>query len=312
MTDINSTNDCSVKEKSMRPMIIWLSVIAVVVLALMAFLFCGSPEEAGPSKAELNYILPQPSGSGPAVDHQALITDTSEDVMARGEKVYQSCVPCHGAQGEGSEVIVNARKFISEVFVNNIHGEKADPYSMYDSISNGFNNGAMPPQAHLSSSDRYAVIHYIRENFVKTKNQSQYVTIDEAYFAAKTFTVGAPVKKRIGPHPATLEVTIPVYALLAQTSAKTDKAVAASELWLQSLDGSRYPQRLYSSIVALRSYAGTEFGKDVYDCIRSGSAKQLQGALLRPEVSAMTSVFNSLSVDDFTQLYASLQSDSKR
>lgn len=67
-----------------------------------------------------------------------------------------------------------ARSFTDGEFENG-----ADPYSMFQTITNGYKQ--MPGQSWLEPSDRYAVIHYIREAFLKKENPDQHVDVTKDY-----------------------------------------------------------------------------------------------------------------------------------
>jgi hypothetical protein len=57
------------------------------------------------------------------------------------------------------------------------HGN--DPYSIFNTITQGYKN--MPSQTWMTPEQRYDVIDYIREAFVKKLNPSQYARVDQAY-----------------------------------------------------------------------------------------------------------------------------------
>ena len=109
-------------------------------------------------------------------DHAAFITAMDASELAAGKAIYEgNCMSCHGADGNlGSN---NARRFGQEEFVNG-----ADPYNMYLTLVNGLN--AMPNfRLTLSTEEKYAVVHYIRQSYLKESNPSQYVEITEDYIA---------------------------------------------------------------------------------------------------------------------------------
>lgn len=110
------------------------------------------------------------------VDHARQISEWDADVTKKGKKIYQtSCYTCHGEDGSGN--IPAARSFTEGTFENG-----ADPYSLFQTISNGYKQ--MPGQSWLNPSERYAVIHYIREAFLKEKNPDQYTNVTEEYLSS--------------------------------------------------------------------------------------------------------------------------------
>lgn len=106
--------------------------------------------------------------SGPAEpDHAAILGALqygSDEYLKLGKQVYAAnCTTCHGADG-GVPKIAGARNFRNEPLVN---GE--DPYGIYLTLVNGYSGekGNMPAQGQLDAEEKYAVIHYIREVFIK-------------------------------------------------------------------------------------------------------------------------------------------------
>lgn len=110
------------------------------------------------------------------IDHAGLIGGFSMEGYKRGGRIYNSnCINCHGIQDvEGS--IPTAHKFWSQAFKAGY-----DPFSMYQAISKGY--GSMPPQLTLTPQEKYDVILYIRENFIKKSNNDQYFPVTPAYLA---------------------------------------------------------------------------------------------------------------------------------
>ena len=54
----------------------------------------------------------------------------------------------------------------------------ADPFSMFKTLTYGFRN--MMPSVQLNPSDRYKVIHYLREKIIKEKAPELYVQFDQS------------------------------------------------------------------------------------------------------------------------------------
>ncbi len=109
------------------------------------------------------------------VDHARQISEWDQDVKKRGKKIYDtSCATCHGEDGTGN--LPAARSFTDEAFENG-----ADPYSLFKTITDGYRR--MPGQSWLSPTERYAVIHYVREAFLKEKNPDQYTDVTQAYLS---------------------------------------------------------------------------------------------------------------------------------
>lgn len=126
------------------------------------------------------------------IDHARLIGSLDEDMYRLGMKVYNTtCFNCHGDESQNGS-IPSATKFWKDSLR---HG--SDPYAMYETLSRGF--GLMPAQVQLVPLEKYAVIHFIREHFMKEKNPAQYVDIDTAYLAS------LPQGSLEGPAPGTYQ-----------------------------------------------------------------------------------------------------------
>ncbi len=110
------------------------------------------------------------------LDHAGLIETFDEEGYERGGRIYNAnCINCHGNPDmEGS--IPMSLKFWSQPFKAG-----GDPYSMYQTITKGY--GAMPPQVTLTPQEKYDVILYIRENFVRGENKEQYFRVNPEYLA---------------------------------------------------------------------------------------------------------------------------------
>ncbi len=111
-----------------------------------------------------------------SIDHAGLIDGFNMGGYERGELIYNNnCITCHGNPDfEGS--IPMSRKFWSESFKAGY-----DPYSMYKILTKGY--GSMPAQMTLTPQEKYDVIVYIRENFIKKNNDSQYFKVTPGYLA---------------------------------------------------------------------------------------------------------------------------------
>lgn len=128
------------------------------------------------------------------LDHAGLIAGLDANSLKRGQAIFERvCANCHGtADREGS--LPTAPRF-SRPGVVLRNGR--DPYAIYRTLTHGF--GQMPPQTWMVPRQKYDVIHYLRESYLKSVNPSQYSRIDAAYARA------LPVGKETGPMPASIE-----------------------------------------------------------------------------------------------------------
>ena len=110
------------------------------------------------------------------IDHAGLIRDWNDGSLKRGEAIYQRvCANCHGTLDRMGSLPTSLR-FAEGAFKNG-----SDPLAMYQTLTRGF--GQMTAQTWMVPSQKYDVIHYIRETYLKDRNPSQYARVDGAYLA---------------------------------------------------------------------------------------------------------------------------------
>lgn len=99
-------------------------------------------------------------------DHAEIVADWDEETIKEGQVIYQTlCVVCHGTKDQPGS-LPTALRFAEGPFKNG-----SDPYSMYLTLTKGF--GQMVPQSQYTTRQKHAVIHYIRETFLRPHNPSQ-------------------------------------------------------------------------------------------------------------------------------------------
>ncbi len=109
-------------------------------------------------------------------DHGLLVSQWNGRTLKKGGQIYQSlCVMCHGTK-ELPGSLPTARKFSVEAFKNG-----ADPHSIVETLTHGYQ--AMTAMPQLTTMQKYAVAHYIREEFLREDNPSQYTQITAEYLA---------------------------------------------------------------------------------------------------------------------------------
>lgn len=144
--------------------------------------------ELQPSAALLTFTLPEYEQH---LDHAGLISGWNADALSRGEAIYKRvCVNCHGTHEKPGSLPTSLR-FAEGKFKNG-----SDPLSLYRTITRGF--GQMAPQTWMVPSQKYDVIHYLRETYLKNHNPTQYVAVDETYLTR------LPRGDTRGPEPSTI------------------------------------------------------------------------------------------------------------
>lgn len=126
------------------------------------------------------------------IDHAGMIADLGNAHFKRGKAIYDRlCVNCHGTQDQPGSLPTSLR-FAEGQFKNG-----SDPYTMYQTLTRGF--GMMQPQSWMVPQQKYDVIHYIREAYLKKRNPSQYADVSEQWLAS------LPKGDSRGPNPQNLE-----------------------------------------------------------------------------------------------------------
>jgi putative heme-binding domain-containing protein len=170
-------------------------------LDLVRYLFevaAGGPDRAAALPPDPAVLAVQgPAAYEADIDHAAFLADWSNPKRARaafkrGEALYgRVCANCHGTlDAPGS--LPTAPRFAEGEFK---HG--SDPHAIYRTLTNGA--GLMVAQTWMVPSQKYDVIHYLRETFLKDRNREWYTTITPEYLAT------LPVGRSRGPGPTTIE-----------------------------------------------------------------------------------------------------------
>jgi len=126
------------------------------------------------------------------LDHAGLIHSLDTRSFKRGEAIYvRVCANCHGTTEQAGSMPTSLR-FAEGKFKNG-----SDPLRMYQTLTHGW--GMMTPQPWMVPQQKYDVIHFIREAYLKPHNPGQYGKVDDAYLA------GLPKGVSRGPKPSNIE-----------------------------------------------------------------------------------------------------------
>lgn len=164
-----------------------LFVLCFAVLpGLLAIGGCGRTEPESDGEFILDLVaLPDYEAH---LDHAGLISGLSEEFYHRGTAIYRTaCFGCHGNPDQPG-TLPDSRRFWDEPFK---HG--TEPHALYATLTRG--RGLMPPQMQLTPREKYQVIHFIREEFLKERNPAAYFEITNDYLAS------LPVGDTLGPRP---------------------------------------------------------------------------------------------------------------
>lgn len=151
--------------------------------------------EQGPSRAkelrpaQTALVIPEYESQ---IDHAGLIRALDAKSLKRGEAIYtRVCGNCHGTK-DAPGSMPTSLQFAKDKFKNG-----SDPYSLYQTLTRGY--GMMAPQTWMVPRQKYDVIHYLRETYLKPHNETQYAKIDVAYLDR------LPKGTTFGPQPVNVE-----------------------------------------------------------------------------------------------------------
>lgn len=126
------------------------------------------------------------------LDHTGLISTWNEQSLKRGEAIYNRvCVNCHGTKDKPGSLPISL-KFAEGKFKNG-----HDPFAMYQTLTRGF--GLMAAQTWMVPRQKYDVIHYVRETYLKPHNPTQYAAVDRTYLSR------LPKGDTLGPEPSKID-----------------------------------------------------------------------------------------------------------
>ncbi len=139
--------------------------------------------------AQAVFVLPEYEKD---IDHAGLIRKLDQKAFQRGEAIYtRVCANCHGTKDQPGS-LPTSPKFAAHTFKNG-----SDPFNLYRTLTHGYNQ--MAPQTWMVPRQKYDVVHYLREAYLKPHNPTQYTKADDGYLAK------LPAGKGFGPAPASVE-----------------------------------------------------------------------------------------------------------
>jgi hypothetical protein len=137
----------------------------------------------------LDFVLPSYESR---IDHAGLIQDWDTAALRRGEVIYRRvCQNCHGTEDQPGSLPTSPR-FTEATFKNGSH-----PFAMYQTLTRGF--GLMAAQTWMVPSQKYDVIHYIRERFLRPRHGTQFQEVSDEYLRT------LPSGDTRGPQPSRLD-----------------------------------------------------------------------------------------------------------
>ena len=135
--------------------------------------------EKGPVRAL--ELRPDPALVAPSLpeyehqlDHAGLISALNPASLERGRAIYDRvCANCHGDH-ERAGSLPTAPRFAAASLKT-----AGDPYAMYRVLTDGL--GQMPAQTWMVPQQKYDVIHWVRETYLRPRESDWLVRVDKAY-----------------------------------------------------------------------------------------------------------------------------------
>ncbi len=146
-------------------------------LDLLSYLFAiheGGRQRADELQPTAEQLIPKDDTLN--LNHAKIIRRAENGKLRVGKQIYEStCYQCHGKDGN-TPSLATARAFGRQKLKFG-----ADPYSMFKTLSHG--NGLMAAASALSPRERYEVVAYIRERFMKDSNPD-YFQVTQKYLSS--------------------------------------------------------------------------------------------------------------------------------
>lgn len=109
-------------------------------------------------------------------DHAEIVGSWDATSLEEGRRIYATlCVVCHGTRDQPGS-LPTATAFAGGEFKNG-----SDPYSMFATLTAGY--GQMVAQPQYTTAQKYAVIQYIREAYLRPHHPTEYSPITPGYLA---------------------------------------------------------------------------------------------------------------------------------
>jgi hypothetical protein len=224
--------------------------------------------------------------------------------LQKGAQIFATvCASCHGPQGDSnpSNKVPAPRNFRKEPFKNPKGG---GPYALYLVLENGF-AGNMPPQTSLSAAEKYAVIHYVRETFVKKDNAANYVENDSPEVAKEIPVPGSVAE---GPEipAASRPVKAEVYPMMAAMAASSEPDRRDADKWLAKALVEP-PANVAALVKRLAPLADTQMLAQLHRAVREGDQKRFTDLLVVGAPGAFDPTFAVAPKEQIADLFAHLQ-----
>lgn len=222
--------------------------VVVLVAGYLIYAAFGGQYGAARRDARFDFKKPPPPGAKTEVDlHQYL--QVTPQLLTEGQQVYNAnCVPCHGAEGygngpRGAGLNPPPRNYHTGVFKFG-----TSQLAMYHTVTNGSPGTAMPSFVALSPEERFAVVDFIRANFIP-KNALQDNSAAQLAAIATPASTGSAALPPLNPVPngPRIPIAVAMQIVAQEGAAKTTAAPAPKDPPADAAAGkAMYEQRCQS------------------------------------------------------------------
>lgn len=305
MSDAHDPSHAPAQPEQSHPLL-W-TILLVAAISFLAWLFSDWFAAGRVQGRAHGRIVIEGTSAEAEPNHKELIESFGQDVIDKGQVIYNGkCAACHGAQGNSNPANMSPapRNFQTDAWKNPAGG---GPYGLYTVLIKGY--GSMPAFPGLSAEEKYQVIHYIRESWVKTANKNHYVA-DSAEMQKTIPAVGLATGEGGDATPANeRSVKVPVRSLMAGIAADQAQADANSErLFLNAYQSAPVTQaEHYKQLDHIREQSPQLFAS-LLDAIRRADRDRFITLLAGSDGSgAVHPYFSLLREDQMTALFLSLK-----
>ncbi len=287
--------------------LLWTIGLLVIIGVLIAWFSHWMSLGAARGREHGPIELPKPAIAVVEPDHLALIANHDDAVLDRGKLVYaDKCASCHGPQGNSNPQNYNPapRNFWQDKF-KNANGGGA--HALYLVVTNGLPGTQMSAfQQIIKSEDRYAVVHYLREAFVKPQNPDNYIDKDPPKVLALIPPPGQSAEAGPTTKPSLRQVPHEVYPILAGAAASAADERREVDLWIDRAAAGA-TGKVAEGIERLRDMRDSGVLVEVHKTVRANQRDRAVSLLASSGAQRFHPYFALLSEDDFNHLFANLQ-----
>jgi mono/diheme cytochrome c family protein len=269
--------------------VLWLVGLIVIITILVSWF----RHWYGVGSAEGRDLgaFPKPAPATPEPDHLALLSGfENAAVITRGETVYrEQCKRCHGDNGDTNDTNMAPppRNYHKDAFKWG-----SGRYQMYLTVTNGSPNGQMPGfKALVPAEDRYAVVHFIRETWMKKDNKDAYEKSDPPDVLSQIPKPGAAGDAGPKTPPYQRLVEVPVHPLMAGVAKSSAAEQDQIDAWLARASERAKNDATNANLVAEVAALDQLLVADLYSAAKEKNSQHLTNLLVAGTAGAFNPRF---------------------